>query len=165
MRHKVFGKKFNRDIKQRKSLFKNLITSLVMNEEIQTTESKAKAIKGVIDKLIAYGKKGTLHVRRTISAFLQNSHAVNKIVDELGPRFKNRISGFTRIIRIGERRGDNAMIVRLELVEKKEKEQPKEREAEGAFKKEVTPAKEDTKKEKTVQEPETKKEVADKQKK
>jgi len=128
MRHRVFGKKFNRDIKQRKSLFKNLIASLVMNEEIQTTESKAKAIKGVIDKLIANGKKGTLHVRRIIAAFLQNKHAVNKILDELAPRFKNRMSGFTRIIRIGERRGDNAMIVRLELVEKKAKEPVKKQE-------------------------------------
>lgn len=130
MRHRVKGKKLNRDIKHRKALFKNLINALIVHEEIQTTESKAKAIKGLTDKLISRGKKGTLHARRTIAAFLQDKQAVNKIVDELGPRFKDRKSGFTRIVRIGKRRGDDAMIVKMELVEKKavlEKIKPKTR--------------------------------------
>lgn len=118
MRHRVAGKKLNRDIKHRKALFKNLINALVMHEEIQTTEAKAKAIRGLTDKLISRGKRGSLHARRTIAAFLQNGIAVNKIVDELAPRFKDRISGFTRIIRLGRRRGDNAMVVKMELVEK-----------------------------------------------
>ena len=125
MRHRVKGKKLNRDIKHRKALFKNLISALVLHEEIQTTESKAKAIKGIVDKLISRGKKQTLHARRTIAAFLQNKKAVNKIVDELSPRFKNRVSGYTRVLKIGERRGDDAMMVKMELVEKKETKKPK----------------------------------------
>lgn len=118
MRHRVAGKKLNRDIKHRKALFKNLINALVMHEEIQTTESKAKAIKGLTDMLISRGKKRTLHARRMIAAFLQNGKAVNKIVDELAIRFADRVGGFTRIIRLGRRRGDNAMVVKMELVEK-----------------------------------------------
>jgi len=157
MRHRVFGKKFSRDIKQRKSLFKNLITSLVMKEEIQTTESKAKAIKGLADSLIASGKKGTLHVRRTIAAFLQNKKAVNKIVDELGPRFRDRVSGFTRIIRVGERRGDNAMLVRIELIEKKRQEQArKDKESKPDSKKDLSseaPAKQDKGKKENLKNP------------
>lgn len=120
MRHRVKGVKLNRDIKHRKALFKNLINALVIHEEIQTTETKAKAIKGLTDKLISRGKKGTLHARRTIAAFLQNKQAVNKIVDELGPRFASRVSGFTKIVHLGNRRGDDAKIVKMELVEKKE---------------------------------------------
>ena len=122
MRHRVAGKKLNRDIKHRKALFKNLINALIIHEEIQTTESKAKAIKGLTDKLISRGKKGTLYSRRLIAAFLQDKKVVNKIVDELGPRFKDRASGFTRIIRLGKRRGDDAMIVKIELVEKAQEE-------------------------------------------
>jgi large subunit ribosomal protein L17 len=125
MRHRVSGKKLNRDIKHRKALFKNLISALIIHEEIQTTESKAKAIKGLTDKLISRGKKGTLQARRAIAAFLQDKTAVNKIVDDLGPRFKNRVSGFTRIIRLGKRRGDDAVMVKMEFVEKGEVEEMK----------------------------------------
>jgi len=125
MRHRVFGRKLNRTVKERKALIKNLILSLVIHEEIKTTESKAKAIRGVIDKVIARGKQRTLHARRMIESFLQDKVAVNKIVDELGPRFKDRVSGFTRIIRLGERRGDNAMIVKMEFTERPKKEEEK----------------------------------------
>ncbi len=122
MRHRKAGKKLNRDIKHRKALFKNLINGLIINEEIKTTESKAKAIRRLADKLINKGKNSSLNSRRAIAAFLQEKNVVNKIVDELGPRFKDRVSGFTRIKKIGQRRGDNAMMVQIELVEKKEKE-------------------------------------------
>jgi large subunit ribosomal protein L17 len=119
MRHRVKGKKLGRDSGQRKALFKNLINALILREEIETTESKAKAVKGLVDKLITRGKTGTLHARRLIAAFLADKQAVNKLVDEIAPRFKTRPGGFTRIIRLGRRQGDNAMIVKLELVEKK----------------------------------------------
>jgi len=118
MRHRVSGRKLSRDRAHRKALFKNLISGLVIRGQIKTTESKAKAIRGLVDKLITKGKTGTLHSRRLIGAFLQNKKAVNKIVDELSPLFKKRPGGFTRIIRLGKRRGDDAMVVRLELVEK-----------------------------------------------
>lgn len=118
MRHRIAGWKLNRDIKHRKALMKNLINALVIHEEIQTTEAKAKAIKGIIDKLVSKGKRGSIQARRMIAAFLQDKQAVNKIVDDLGPRFADRVSGFTRIIRLGQRRGDAAQIVKIELVQK-----------------------------------------------
>lgn len=107
-----------KDRSHRKALFKNLINALMIRGEIKTTESKAKAVRRLAEKLITKGKKGTLHSRRLIAAFLQNKKAVNRIVDELGPLFKKRPGGFTRIIRLGRRRGDDAMMVQLELVEK-----------------------------------------------
>lgn len=118
MRHRVKGKKLSRTSSQRKALFKGLINALVIHGEIKTTESKAKAVRGLLDKLITKGKKGTLHSRRLIAAFLQNKLAVNRIVDELGPLFAKRTGGFSRMVRLGARRGDNATMVKLELVEK-----------------------------------------------
>lgn len=120
MKHRVAGKKLSRDLKQRKALFKNLINALIIHGAIKTTESKAKAVRRLAEKLITKGKEGTLHARRLIGAFLQNKEVVSKIIDELGPVFKKRPGGFTRIVRLGRRRGDKAMMVRLELVEKPE---------------------------------------------
>lgn len=128
MRHRVKGKKLSRDSSQRKALFKSLISVLIIRGQIKTTESKAKAVRSLVEKLITKGKKGTLQAKRLIWAFLQNKKAVNRIVDELGPLFKKRKGGFTRIVRLGKRRGDKAMMVKLELVEKPEdKEEPKKK--------------------------------------
>ncbi|PIS08735.1 50S ribosomal protein L17 [Candidatus Beckwithbacteria bacterium CG10_big_fil_rev_8_21_14_0_10_34_10] len=127
MRHRKAGKKLNRNTAQRKALFKNLIQSLILHEEIKTTEAKAKAIKGLMAKLISKAKKGSLHKRRQIMAFLPDKRAVKKLFDDLGPRFKQRNGGFTRFVRLGNRKGDDAMIVRLELTEKKEKEAKEEK--------------------------------------
>jgi large subunit ribosomal protein L17 len=125
MRHQKQGKKFGRNTNQRKALLRNLIESLIIHEEIKTTESKAKTLKQLVDKLITKAKIGSLHVRRQILSFLPNKKAVNKLVEEIAPRFKQRTSGFTRFIRLGNRRGDNAMMVKMELVEKKSKNVPK----------------------------------------
>lgn len=127
MRHRVAGRRLSRDRDHRKALFKNLINALVIHGEIKTTESKAKAVRRLAEKLITKGKKGTLHARRLIAAFLQNKKAVNKIVDELGPLFKKRPGGFTRIVRLGRRQGDDAMMVRLEWVEKPETKSEKKK--------------------------------------
>jgi len=118
MRHKVYGKKLSQKTNQRKALFKNLINSLVVHGQVKTTEAKAKAIRGLVEKLITKGKQQTFHARRLIEAFLQNKKAVNKIVDEIAPLFKKRPGGFTRIVRLENRRGDNAPLVSLELIEK-----------------------------------------------
>ncbi len=117
MRHRIAGKKFSLNRKKRKALFKNLINSLVIYGRVKTTESRARAIKRIVEKLITKGKERTLHSRRLIGAFLQNNKAVNKIVDELGPLFKKRPGGYTRIVKLNKRNGDNAPVVRLELVE------------------------------------------------
>ena len=119
MRHRKSGKKLGRNTAQRKALFRNLISSLFLKEEIKTTLSKAKAIKGLVDKLITKAKKGTLHNQRLIHAFLQNKKATERLVKKIAPRFKKRTSGFTRIIRLGQRRGDAAPMVKIELVKPK----------------------------------------------
>lgn len=124
MKHGVAGKKLSQNSSQRKALFKNLINSLILHEAIKTTEAKAKGVRILAEKLITQGKTGTLQARRAIEAFLQNKIVVKKIVEELGPLFKSRPGGFTRIVRLGQRAGDGAMMVRLELTEtlpKKEK--------------------------------------------
>ena len=116
MRHRVSGKKLNRDIKHRRALFKNLITSLIVHGQITTTETKAKVVQGKVDKLFTKAKKGNLHSRRQIDSVLNNTKLTNKLVDELAPKTK-RVSGYTRITRLGRRSGDNAMLTRLEFVD------------------------------------------------
>jgi len=126
MRHRVFGRKLNRDVKARKALFKNLINALIEHQEIKTTEAKAKAIKGLVDKFVSRARKKDLHSRRLVFSYLQNKIMVNKLFEEIAPRFKNRPSGFTRIIKLGRRRGDAAMMVKMEFVEGQEvEEKPK----------------------------------------
>ena len=117
MRHRVFGRKLGRDVKARKALFKNLINALIEHHEIKTTEAKAKAIKGLVDRFVSRAKKKDLHSRRLVFSFLQNKKMVNKLFEEIAPRFKSRTSGFTRIIKLGRRRGDAAMMVKMEFVE------------------------------------------------
>lgn len=137
MRHRIAGKKLSRHRSHRKALFKNLINALIIHGEIKTTESKAKAVRRLVDRLITKGKSGTLHARRLIAAFLQNKKVVNRIVDEIAPVFKSRPGGYTRMTRLGRRRGDQAMMVKLELVEKpvKKEEKKKETKKKGKSKK------------------------------
>ena len=118
MRHRKKGRKLNRNIKQRQALFKDLIKGLILNEQIKTTETKAKTIKGLVDKLITKAKKGSLSQRRQVLAFLTDKKAVHKLFDVIAPRTQKRTSGFTRMIRIGQRRGDNTMMAQLEFVDK-----------------------------------------------
>jgi len=117
MRHRVFGRKLNRDHNARKSLFKNLISSLIDNGQITTTEAKAKAVRGLMDKLVTRAKQGTLQSRRLLESFLQDKDLVNKMVDEIAPKFSKRPGGFTRILRLERRYGDNAEMVKMEFVE------------------------------------------------
>lgn len=117
MRHHVAGKKLNRDIKHRKALFRNLTASLVEHGSITTTLAKAKAIKPQIDKLITKAKRGQVHDRRQIASFLPKRDFVNTLVMELAPKTGKRTSGFTRITKLGMRRGDNTMMARLELID------------------------------------------------
>jgi len=121
MRHNVFGRKLNRDIKSRQTLFKNLIISLIDKERIETTEARAKAVRGLVDKLINKAKTKTKEAQINIQAFLGNKNAVEKLVNSIAPRFSGRASGFTRIIRLDNRKGDNAPMVQFEFVEQQEK--------------------------------------------
>ena len=110
-------RKLGRDSKHRRSMLANLTKAVIMNESIETTETRAKEVRKFVDKMITYGKKGDLVSRRKAYAFLHNdSEAVKKIFDELAPRYKERNGGYTRIIKKDNRRGDDALVVILELV-------------------------------------------------
>ncbi len=118
MKKNIFGRKFSRDTNERKALFKSLISSLVINDRIKTTEPKAKAIKADADKIITKVKKNGEGVRRLLAGVL-NPEAMEKLINDVAPRFKNRDGGYTRIIKIGRRFGDNAMEVLIEWTESK----------------------------------------------
>lgn len=115
MRKNIFGRKFKRDINERKALFKGLISSLILKESIKTTEEKAKAIKGSIDKIITKAKKGG-NLARFLSSDISDE-ALKKLVNEVAPRFKERTSGYTKMAKLGRRFSDNASMVILTLSE------------------------------------------------
>ena len=110
-------RKLGRTNKHRRSMLANLTKDVIMNERIETTEPRAKEVRKFVDKMITYGKDGSLVARRKALAFLHNDTvAVKKVFDDLAPRYANRNGGYTRIIKLKERRGDDALEVRLELV-------------------------------------------------
>ena len=111
-------RKLGVDNKHRRSMLANLTKDLIMNERIQTTITRAKEVRKFVDKMITYGKNGTLVSRRKALAFLQNDkEAVKKVFDDLAVRYAKRNGGYTRILKLSERRGDDALMVILELVE------------------------------------------------
>ena len=110
-------RKLGRDNKHRRSMLATLTKQLIMNEKIVTTETRAKEVRKSFDKMISYGKKGTLVSRRLALAFLHNDeNCVNKVFNELAPRYKDRNGGYTRILKMKERKGDTALEVIIELV-------------------------------------------------
>jgi len=116
MRHLKAGSKLNRDAGSRKSLLRNLVTSVILEERVVTTVTKAKAVKPLIDKMITLGKRDTLHARRQAASFLETPNSVKKLFDTLGTRFGQRQGGYTRIVRLGFRKGDGAEQAMIELV-------------------------------------------------
>lgn len=111
-------RKLGRTNKHRRSMLANLTIDLIMNERIETTETRAKEIRKFVDKMITYGKDGSLVSRRKALAFLHNNNeAVKKVFDDLATRYATRNGGYTRILKLTERRGDDALVVILELVE------------------------------------------------
>ncbi len=110
-------RKLGVDSKHRRSMLANLTKDLIMNESIQTTDTRAKELRKSFDKMITYGKKGDLVSRRKTLAFLQNDTvATKKVFDDLAVRFKERNGGYTRILKLDERRGDDALISMIEIV-------------------------------------------------
>src|SRR3954462_346262 len=116
MRHLVGRVKLKRDIGARRSLLRNLVTSVILEERVVTTVPKAKAIKPLVDKMITLGKRDTLHARRQAAAFLETPKSVQKLFETLGSRFGQRNGGYTRIVRLGFRKGDGAEQAMIELV-------------------------------------------------
>jgi len=116
MRHKVSGYKLKRDISGRKALFRGLITAVIEHERIVTTVPKAKAVKPLVEKMITLAKRDTLHARRQAAEFIETPAALKKLFDKLGTRFGQRNGGYTRVVRLGNRKGDGAEQAILELV-------------------------------------------------
>ena len=111
-------RKLGVDNKHRRSMLANLTKDVIMNGSVKTTETRAKEVRKFVDKMITYGKDGGLVARRKALAFLHNdTAAVKKVFEELAPKYANRNGGYTRILKIDERRGDDALIVILELVD------------------------------------------------
>jgi large subunit ribosomal protein L17 len=116
MRHKRAGYKLKRDVGGRKALLRGLVTSVIEHERVITTVPKAKAVKPLVEKMITLAKDDTLHARRQAAAFLNTPASVKKLFDKLGARFGQRNGGYTRIVRLGWRKGDGAEQAMLELV-------------------------------------------------
>ncbi len=131
MRHRKRGRQLGRNTKHRLALFRNLVTSLLDEERIETTEGKAKAIRGVAERMITLGKRGGLHNRRRALAFIRSKAVVSKVFDEMAQRFHDRPGGYTRMIKTRRRVGDAAELVAIELVT---------RQGEGGQEKEKRPA-------------------------
>jgi large subunit ribosomal protein L17 len=116
MRHGYSGYKLKRNVAARKALFKGLVTSIIEHERVITTVPKAKAVRPLVEKMITLAKRDTLHTRRQAAAFIESPAAVQKLFDKLGTRFGQRPGGYTRIVRLGNRKGDGAEQAMIELV-------------------------------------------------
>jgi large subunit ribosomal protein L17 len=124
MRHQVAGKKLSRGKDERAALRRVLTAQLIEHERIKTTQAKALAVRGQAERLITLAKRGIkegdtkmVHARRLAAARLSNHKAVNKLFDDIAPRYADRLGGYTRIIKLGPRMGDNAEMVLIELIE------------------------------------------------
>jgi large subunit ribosomal protein L17 len=118
MRHRIAGRSLGRDKDHRRALFRNLITELLRYERIETTEAKAKAIRADEEKLSTLGKRGDVHARRLAARTLTDPAVTKKLFEKLGPRYKERQGGYTRIFKVGPRLGDAAPVVIMELVDR-----------------------------------------------
>jgi large subunit ribosomal protein L17 len=116
MRHKVAGRKLSRSTGHRKALYRNLVTDLLRYEKIVTTEAKAREIYPLAEKVITWGKLGSLHSRRQALSFVLDKKVVDKVFDEISPRYADRQGGYTRLVKLGPRKGDGAPMAQLELV-------------------------------------------------
>lgn len=116
MRHRNYGRKLSRNTEHRRALLRNLVTSLILEERIETTLAKAKAARAVAERLISLGKRGDLHARRLAASYCMTPPAVKKLLEDVAKRYDSRPGGYTRIVRTGWRMGDGADMAILELV-------------------------------------------------
>ncbi|MGP0566859.1 50S ribosomal protein L17 [Nitrospina sp. 32_T5] len=122
MRHLKAGRKLGRTSAHRKALFRNLVTALIVKERIRTTLAKAKELRSHVEKTITLGKKGTLHARRRALRVVHGKEAFVKLFDTLSDRYASRNGGYTRILHVGNRRGDDAPMAIIELVDREEEQ-------------------------------------------
>jgi large subunit ribosomal protein L17 len=164
MRHLKAGRKFGRTSAHRKALFRNMVTALIDRERIRTTLAKAKELRGKVEKTITLGKKGTLHARRHALKLVADKDTLKKIFGPLAERYANRPGGYTRVIKLGHRLGDDAPMAFIELVDRDGESSAsppvkEKKKVEGASKKKSANQKtQDTKKDKkSTKEPVTQK--------
>jgi large subunit ribosomal protein L17 len=128
-RHANAGRKLSRNTSHRKALLDNLVRAVILNESIRTTTPKAKEARKLVERVITKARKGTLAARRIVHKTVRDQAALARLFETLGPRFKERPGGYTRIIHVENRVGDNAPMSILELVEKSEKAEPEKKAA------------------------------------
>ena len=116
MRHRKSGRKFSRTASHRKAMFRNMVMSLFEHGRITTTDERAKELRRVADRLVTIGKKNTLHARRLAARQIHNRAILCKLFDEIAPGYAERNGGYTRIVKMGNRTGDNAMVSLIELM-------------------------------------------------
>ena len=117
MTHRAAGRhKLERPTDHRLAMLRNQVTDLLRHEKIVTTEAKAREVRGIAERMITWGKQGSLHARRQVLRVVSDKETVRKLFDDLGPRFADRAGGYTRVVRLGQRRGDAARMAQLELV-------------------------------------------------
>jgi large subunit ribosomal protein L17 len=117
MRHRKSGRKLGRDAAQRRALYSNLACALIEHGRIKTTEAKAKEVRPIVEEMITLGKRGDVAAHRHAVAFLRSKEIAHRLFSEVAPRFADRPGGYTRILKIGPRQGDAALMVYLELVD------------------------------------------------
>lgn len=135
MRHQVKGRKLGRSPAHRKALFRNQLSSLVKAERIRTTLQKAKELRPLAEKVVTQGKRDTLHARRQVNRLISDRELVKKLFDEIAPRYHERPGGYTRIIKLGPRKGDGAEMAYLEFVDRGETETATDKKSKKATKK------------------------------
>lgn len=126
MRHNKAGRRLGRTTSHRVAMFRNMVTSFLSHEKITTTDAKAKELRSIAEKMITLGKKGDLHAMRQAASYIRDKKVVTKLFTAIAPRYAERAGGYTRIIKLGIRPGDNAPLSVIELVEEQvEKKAPK----------------------------------------
>jgi large subunit ribosomal protein L17 len=118
MKHRVAGRRLDRTTEHRTAMFRNMVISLIKHERIVTTTPKAKELKRIAEKVITLAKKGTIHARRLAHRDVHDAEALSKLFDTIAPRFAARPGGYTRVVRVSRRVGDNAELAMIELVER-----------------------------------------------
>ncbi len=160
MRHQKTGRKLNRTSSHRKALFRNLAAALFQHESIKTTNPKALELRKVADRLITLAKAGTLHATRLAFAYLRDKEVVKKLFTDIGARYADTSGGYTRVLKVGPRKGDAAPMAIIELTQKKELEKEEKKEGQAKEKKQQAKEKKQQAKEKKERKPKEKKEPA-----
>lgn len=127
MRHRKSGRKLGRTSSHREAMLRNMVTSLLKYEKITTTDAKAKELRKVAEKMITLGKRGDLHARRQALSFVRDREVVGKLFDELSARYRDWTGGYTRIVKMGNRAGDNAPVSIIEFIQEAGQNQKKGR--------------------------------------